>query len=97
MAYVLTAALEGGEGFAIFIDRRPLVDFNSDGESDPMDFRPGEHSLTYEVRGAGAKLTLDLSDHPSIILPVGAEWPFEIKVPNHRTLVADRLYFTIGG
>jgi len=95
MSRTLKVESEGGEGWAIFVDRMPVIDFNKDGEA-PVDLNVGEHSLTYEIRGSGGKITIDLEGRPRIILPVGGTWPFKAKVPGHSSLTSDRIYFVIG-
>jgi len=81
---------------AIFADRDPVIDFNEDGEAN-VTFDPGECTLTFEIFGAGASLSLDLEGRPAIIIPVGAEWPFEVEVRQDRSAAAGRIYFAIGG
>jgi hypothetical protein len=93
----LTAKAEGALAPpAIFADRDPVIGFNDDGEAQ-VSFEPGECTLTFEIFGAGASLSLDLEGRPRIIIPVGAEWPFEVEVREDRSAAAGRIYFVIGG
>lgn len=96
MTYRLKVEAEDHEGWALFVDRVPVIDFNEDGVAE-LDLGVGEHSLTYDVRGAGAKVAIDLETRPPIIVPLGAEWPFEVEIPDHASGEADRIYFVIGG
>jgi hypothetical protein len=96
MTYRLTVEAADYEGWAIFVDRLPVIDFNDDGETD-LDLGPGEHSLLYDLRGSGATLSIDLQTRPPIIVPIDAQWPFEVEVPGDSSVAADRLYFVIGG
>jgi hypothetical protein len=77
----------------IFIDRRPVID------PDLGTLRHGEHSLTYDVRGAGATVKISIAGDPTtnVIIPAGATWPFKVTVPDDRTGEADRIYFVVGG
>ncbi|HEV2818420.1 MAG TPA: hypothetical protein VGW40_14505 [Allosphingosinicella sp.] len=93
----LTVEIEDAEAApAIFINEEAVVDFNEEGEAE-IQLNPGENVLTYEVRGAGAKASFDVEGQPPIVVPVGATWPFEVKVPLQRTFALSNIYFMIGG
>jgi hypothetical protein len=79
--------------WAIHVDGRPVVDFNRDLEAF-INVGLGEHRLTYEVRGAGSTLAIDIAERPRIVQPQ-AEWPFEVEVPDNRPVNYDALYFEV--
>lgn len=80
--------------WAVHIDGRPVVDFNRDLEA-YLKLGAGEHRLTYEVRGPGSALEVDILEKPNIVQPAKAEWPFKVEVPNDRPVVYDALYFEV--
>ena len=81
---------------AIFINDLVIDEPNDDGEVE-IDLEVGENVLTYDVRGAGGKATLKVGGEPEIVVPVGATWPFEVKVPLTQTFALSSIYFIIGG
>ncbi|CAM5276216.1 hypothetical protein ACFSUK_07740 [Sphingobium scionense] len=78
--------------WAIFIDRRPITNFNRDFES-LVTLGKGEHRLVIDADGSGATVTVSI-DGATLVQPAGATWPLKLEVPNNRTgkhLVAEFL------
>lgn len=96
MAHILKVEAEDDEGWTIFVDRRPIINFDKDGKASLPELPLGEHTLTYELRGAGSKLTMDIDPRPRIIVPVGATWPVKAEITAHGTITSDRIYFIVG-
>ncbi|WIA54289.1 hypothetical protein N6H05_14580 [Sphingobium sp. WTD-1] len=68
--------------WAIFIDRRPITNFNRDFES-LVTLAEGEHRLVIDADGSGATVTVTIDG--ATLLPEGSTWPLTLEVPGNRT------------
>lgn len=70
-------------GWLIFIDHRPVVDFNRDMEAF-LNLAPGPHRLFVNSWGRGSELKISIDGTATMTVPPGA-WPLSIKVPQSKT------------
>lgn len=69
--------------WAIFIDRRPITNFNRDFQS-LVTLGEGHHRLVIDAHGSGATVAVTI-DGATLVQPAGASWPLTLEVPNNRT------------
>lgn len=69
--------------WSIFIDRRPITNFNRDFES-LVSLAEGQHRLVIDADGSGATVTVTI-DGATLVQPAGAIWPLKLEVPDNRT------------
>lgn len=84
MAYTLT--VEPGEdvlGWVVFVDRRPVVDFNRELKSF-LHLNPGKHRLVVQADGAGSTVKVTIDGDATLEEPEGG-WPLTLEVPHTKT------------
>lgn len=68
--------------WAIFIDHRPITNFNRDFET-LVSLAKGQHRLVIDADGSGATVTVTIDG--ATLLPEGSTWPLTLDVPGNRT------------
>ena len=85
MAYTLTSDPDDDVlGWSVFVDRRPVTDFNRDFEA-VLKLEPGKHRLVVDCRGAGSTIKVTVDGNAALVSPAGG-WPLTVKVPNTETV-----------
>lgn len=69
--------------WAIFIDRRPITNFNRDFQS-LVTLGEGHHRLVIDAHGSGATVAVTI-DGATLVQPADASWPLTLEVPDNRT------------
>ena len=91
MANTLSVDPDGENlGWLIFVDRRPVVDFNRDLKA-LLNLSLGHHRLVVDTRGSGSEIKVSIDGGAVLNDPAGG-WPLTISVPKTmagKIVVAD--------
>lgn len=94
MAYTLTVEPDDdGLGWLLFIDHRPVMDFNRDLQAF-LNLDPGSHRLVVDARGAGSTVKIKIDGNAQLITPAGG-WPLTVTVPKNKTGLAVVAEFSV--
>ena len=78
-------------GWILFIDNRPVIDFNRDFEAS-INLAAGQHRLVVDARGGGSTVEVTIKN-ATLTQPSGA-WPLKVVVPKSKTGLIDVAAFT---
>jgi hypothetical protein len=93
MAHTVTVEPdEDVQAWFVFIDHRPMIDFNRDFKGSLI-LQPGRHRLALDVRGSGSTFKVQIDGGAQLIVP-GNGWPLTLAVPRNKSSATTVAEFT---